>query len=144
MNIGNIKLIGRVGVEVMTDDGYKSVLALDNLIMDYAYARIVDFLFGVAATCTIGKIAIGSSGTAATSTQINLLGTKSTLVEGLKTRGSNYVEVVSEFLAGNFTGGIQECGLFTMDGKMFARVVVPLLAKDSMQAIKVTWRVTVG
>lgn len=141
-----LKLSGRLVIEVTgPDGGVKHRHEVPNLVVttgrDFVASRMKD------ATATVmTHMALGSSGTAAAlgdtalGTELGRVALTSTVVV------ANVITYTATFPAGTATGAVVEAGLFNAGaaGTMLARTVFAVINKGALDAMTVSWAVTVS
>jgi hypothetical protein len=122
-----------------------------NLVVSAGLAYIASRMVGTTAT-VMTHIGVGTGTTAAAAAQTALvtpLGSRialdsTTLVT--TTVASDSVQYVATFAAGAGTGAITEAGIFSAAtaGTMLCRTVFPVINKEALDTLVITWKVVIA
>jgi hypothetical protein len=145
-----LKISGELSIVLTDKDGnVKEQREVKNLVVNTGLAFIVSRMVGTA-KAVMSHMALGSSTTAASATQTNLVTTlgvreplDSTAITGTN---SEKVQYVASFEPGDATGAVTEAGIFNAltGGDMLCRTVFPVVNKGADDTMSVTWTVTLN
>lgn len=132
---------------VITDSSgnVKQEQEINNLIVD-AGKNLVCKRLASNTTDTVTHMAVGTSGTAASSGQTALLGEAGRVALTSANDSTNTVVYVATFGAGTATGTLLEAGLFNdaTTGTMLSRTASINVVKGASDTLTITWTITVS
>jgi hypothetical protein len=144
----NIKITGDVRIDLFDESGMvKDTREIKNLVVTVGKTFIASRMVGVAAT-VMGWMELGTGTTAAavgdTTLQTVISASRVALTSG--TNASNVVTYVASFPAGTGTGAVTEAGIFNAAsaGTMLCRTVFAVVNKGALDAMSITWTITVS
>jgi hypothetical protein len=142
----SINVKGNLEVVLFDESGkQKDYRKVNNLVVavgkDVIAARLLGNTLAV-----MSHMAVGSSNTAAVTSQTALGGELGRVVLDTSTRSTNTITYVATFPAGTGTGSITEAGILNAasTGNMLCRTVFGVVTKASGDTIVITWNVTVA
>jgi hypothetical protein len=142
----SINVKGNLEVVLFDESGkQKDYRKVNNLVVavgkDVIAARLLGNTLAV-----MSHMAVGSSNTAAVTSQTALGGELGRVVLDSSTRSTNTITYVATFPAGTGTGSITEAGILNAasTGNMLCRTVFGVVTKASGDTIVITWNVTVA
>ena len=145
MFVENLKVTGQVKVQLFDKDGVlKEEQDIKNLVVSVGKTFIASRM--VSAPTAMGYMAVGA-GTVAATTSDTALGSELGRVSlTSSTSSSNVVTYVATFPAGTGTGAVTEAGIFdaSSGGNMLCRTVFAVVNKGSLDAMTITWQITVS
>ena len=142
----SVKVKGALQIEVFDESGkQKELKTIDNLVVAAGKQVIAARLLGNTLP-VFSHMSVGSSNTAALSSQTSLGTELSRVGFDSTTRSSNALTFVATFPAGSGTGTITEAGIFNdgTTGNMLCRTNFNAVNKASGDAIVITWNVTIN
>ena len=140
----SVKVKGALQIEVFDESGkQKELKTIDNLVVAAGKQVIAARLLGNTLP-VFSHMSVGSSNTAALSSQTSLGTELSRVGFDSTTRSSNALTFVATFPAGS--GTITEAGIFNdgTTGNMLCRTNFNAVNKASGDAIVITWNVTIN
>ena len=142
----SVNVKGNLEVILLDETGkQKDYRKVNNLVVAVGKDVIASRLVGNA-LAVMSHMAVGSSATAAVTSQTSL-GTELGRVSlDSTTRASNTITYVATFPAGTGTGSITEAGILnaSSSGNMLCRTVFGVVTKASGDTVVITWNVTVA
>ncbi len=142
----SVNVKGNLEVILLDETGkQKDYRKVNNLVVAVGKDVIASRLVGNS-LAVMSHMAVGSSDTAATTSQ-TALGTELGRVSLDSTsRASNTITYVATFPAGTGTGSITEAGILNAGttGNMLCRTVFGVVTKASGDTVVITWNVTVA
>lgn len=142
----SVNVKGNLEVVLLDENGtQKDYRKVNNLVVavgkDVIAARLLGNTLAV-----MSHMAVGSSATAAATSQTALGGELGRVVLDSSTRSSNTLTYVATFPAGTGTGSLAEAGIFNAvsTGNMLCRTTFSTVTKAAGDTIVVTWNVTVA
>ena len=142
----SVKIKGRLHVIHMDDAGIvKNTRDVDNLVVHVGKEVIAARLAGNTIPLP-SHMAIGSSATAASTSQTGLGGELGRVALDSTSRTSNTNQYVATFPAATGTGAIQEAGIFNdgTSGNMLCRTTFDVVNKAAGDTIIITWNITIA
>lgn len=144
----SIKITGDVRIDLFDESGMvKDTREIKNLVVTVGKTFIASRMVGVAAT-VMGWMELGTGTTAAavgdTTLQTVISASRVTLTSGTNT--TNVVTYIASFPAGTGTGAVTEAGVFNAAsaGTMLCRTVFSVVNKGALDAMSITWTITVS
>jgi hypothetical protein len=147
----SIKAKGTLTLVLTDENGNVKQQDETNLVVNAGLAYIASRMVGTAAT-VMTHMGVGTGTTAAAAANTALvtpLGARivldsTTLITVTATNDS--VQYVATFGAGVSTGAITEAGIFSAltAGTMLCRTVFPVINKEALDTLVITWRVTIA
>jgi len=142
----SINVKGNLEVILLDENGHqKDYRKVKNLVVAVGKDTIASRMVGNT-TAIMSHMAVGSSNTAATTSQTTL-GTELGRV-GLDStsRAANTITYVATFGAGTGTGSITEAGILnaSSSGNLLCRTVFGVVTKSASDTVIITWNVTVA
>ena len=144
----SIKITGDVQIDLFDENGViKDTRQIKNLVVTVGKTFIASRMVGVAAA-VMGWMELGTGTTAAavgdTTLQTVISASRVTLTSGTNT--TNVVTYVASFPAGTGTGAVTEAGVFNAAsaGTMLCRTVFAVVNKGALDAMSITWTITVS
>lgn len=147
-NFGVLRLRG--DVEAVLKDAHtgqiKASRSGHNLVVTVGAQEIAKIVASSTSGTRPTHMAIGTSTTAPTAAQTDLIGTATRRALGSTSRSSNQITYSCTFGTGVGTFTVQEAGLFNAAsaGQMFARWLTGAFVKGSTDSLTITWRLTFG
>lgn len=142
----SVTVVGNLEIKHLDTAGsLKDFRRLKNLVVaagkDVITARLIGNTLPV-----MSHMAVGSSNTAASSSQTSLSTEIDRVVFDTVTRSANTVTFTTTFPAGSGTGTLQEAGIFNSNvaGNMLCRTTFDSIVKASGDIIVISWSVTVA
>jgi hypothetical protein len=142
----SVNVKGNLEVILLDENGtQKDYRKVNNLVVavgkDVIAARLLGNTLAV-----MSHMAIGSSATAATTSQTALGGELGRVALDTSTRSSNTITYVATFPAGTGTGSLAEAGILNAasTGNMLCRTTFSTVTKAAGDTIVITWNVTVA
>ena len=142
----SINVKGNLEVILLDETGkQKDYRKVNNLVVAVGKDTIASRMVGNT-TAIMSHMAVGSSNTAATTSQTALGGELGRVALDSTTRASNTVTYVATFPAGTGTGALTEAGILnaSSSGIMLCRTVFGVVTKASGDTVVITWNVTVA
>lgn len=142
----SVKLKGRLNVQHLDQNGQlKNSQDVDNLVVAVGKDLIAARLLGNTLALP-SHMAIGSSSTAAATSQTTLLGELGRVTLDSSARVSNTNTYIATFPAGTGTGAVVEAGIFNAgsSGNMLCRTTFSVVNKAAGDTIIITWNLTVA
>lgn len=142
----SVKLKGRLNVTHLGQGGeVKNSQDVDNLVVAVGKDLIASRLIGNTLPVP-SHMAIGSSSTAAATSQTTLLGELGRVALDSAGRTSNTNTYIATFPAGTGTGEVVEAGIFndSSSGNMLCRTTFSAVNKAAGDTIIITWNLTVA
>lgn len=144
----NIKITGDVRIDLFDENGMvKDTREIKNLVVTVGKTFIASRMVGVS-SAVMGWMELGTGTTAAavgdTTLQTVISASRVTLTSGTNT--TNVVTYVASFPAGTGTGAVTEAGVFNAAsaGTMLCRTVFAVVNKGALDAMSITWTITVS
>lgn len=138
--------VGRLHIELFGQDGkLKGAFDVPNLVVDSGKAFIASRMKDATAD-VMSHMAVGTDNTAAAAGQTALLAEVARVALTSTNVTGNVVTYVATFPAGSATGALTEAGLFNAAsaGTMLCRTVFPVINKGALDAMTITWTVTLS
>ena len=142
----SVKVKGNLEVVLLDENGLrKDYRNIDNLVVavgkDVIAARLLGNTLAV-----MSHMAVGSSSTAAATSQTALGGELGRVALDSSTRSANTITYVATFPAGTGTGSLAEAGILNAgtSGNMLCRTTFSTVTKAAGDTIVITWNVTVA
>ena len=142
----SVSVKGNLEVVLLDENGnQKDFRKVNNLVVAVGKDVIASRLLGNSIP-VMSHMAVGSSGTAAATSQTALGGELGRVSFDSATRSSNTLTYVATFPAGTGTGSLAEAGIFNAasSGNLLCRTTFSTVTKASGDTIVVTWNVTVA
>jgi len=142
----SVKIKGSLNVLHLDASGLiKDEKRVDNLVVHVGKELIAARLVGNTLAVP-SHMAIGSSSTAATTSQTALLGELGRVSLDSTTRTNNVNQYIATFPAGTGTGAVVEAGIFNAgsSGNMLCRTTFSTVNKAAGDTIIITWNITVA
>lgn len=142
----SVKVLGNLSVKLYDETGLiKDTREVKNLVVAVGKDLIASRLVGNALPIP-SHMALGSSSTAASTSQTALGGELGRVVLDSTARTNNTISYVATFAAGTATGTVQEAGIFNdgSSGNMLCRTTFSAVNKAAGDTVVVTWNVTVA
>ena len=142
----SVKVKGALQIEVFDESGkQKELKTIDNLVVAAGKQVIAARLLGNTLP-VFSHMSVGSSNTAALSSQTSLGTELSRVGFDSTTRTNNTIAYVATFPAGTGTGSITEAAILNASstGDMLCRTNFNAVNKASGDAIVITWNVTIN
>ena len=142
----SINVKGNLEVILLDETGkQKDYRQVKNLVVAVGKDTIASRMVGNA-TAIMSHMAVGSSNTAATTSQTALGGELGRVALDSTTRASNTITYVATFPAGTGTGALTEAGILNAasSGNMLCRTVFGVVTKAAGDTVVITWNVTVA
>ena len=142
----SVNVKGNLEVILLDENGIqKDYRKVNNLVVavgkDVIAARLLGNTLAV-----MSHMAVGSSATAATTSQTALGGELGRVALDSSTRSTNTITYVATFPAGTGTGSLAEAGILNAasTGNMLCRTTFSTVTKAAGDTIVITWNVTVA
>ena len=142
----SVRALGNLEVRLLDESGtLKDIRNVNNLVVavgkDVIASRLVGNTLAVPS-----YMAVGSSATAAATSQTALGGELGRVAFDSTTRTSNTLAYVATFGAGTGTGSLAEAGIFNAasSGNMFCRTTFSTVTKASGDTVVITWNLTIA
>jgi hypothetical protein len=142
----SINVKGNLEVILLDETGkQKDYRKVNNLVVAVGKDVIASRLVGNA-LAVMSHMAVGSSNTAAATSQTALGTELGRVVLDSTSRATNTITYVATFPAGTGTGSITEAGILNAGatGNMLCRTVFGVVTKASGDTVVITWNVTVA
>lgn len=142
----SVNIKGNLEVILLDESGkQKDYRQVNNLVVAVGKDVIASRLVGNA-LAVMSHMAVGSSTTAAATSQTALGTELGRVALDSTTRASNTITYVATFPAGTGTGSITEAGILNAGatGNMLCRTVFGVVTKASGDTVVITWNVTVA
>ena len=142
----SVKVKGALQIEVFDESGkQKEQKTIDNLVVAAGKQVIAARLLGNTLP-VFSHMSVGSSNTAALSSQTSLGAELARVSFDSTSRTTNALSFVATFPAGTGTGTITEAGIFNdgTSGNMLCRTNFNAVNKASGDTIVITWNVTIN
>jgi len=149
-----IEKLSRMGVlkaELFGPDGLlKERRHVKNVITEVGDAYVADALSSSPGEAAMSHMAIGTSSTAASTSDTALVSQLDRNALTSRTQGTgaadNDVIYVGDWAAGDGTGAITEAGILNSSsgGTLLARQVFSVINKGASDTLKITWTVSIG
>ena len=142
----SINVKGNLEVILLDENGnQKDYRKVNNLVVAVGKDTIASRMVGNT-TAIMSHMAIGSSNTAATTSQTALGTELGRSALDSTTRSANTITYVATFGAGTGTGSITEAGILNAasSGNLLCRTVFGVVTKSASDTIVITWNVTVA
>lgn len=142
----SVNVKGNLEVILLDETGkQKDYRKVNNLVVAVGKDVIASRLVGNS-LAIMSHMAVGSSSTAAVTSQTALGTELGRVALDSTTRSSNTITYVATFPAGTGTGSITEAGILNAgsSGNMLCRTVFGVVTKASGDTVVITWNVTVA
>ena len=142
----SINVKGNLEVILLDETGaQKDYRKVNNLVVAVGKDTIASRMIGNT-TAIMSHMAVGSSNTAATTSQTALVSELGRVALDSTTRSSNTITYVGTFPAGTGTGAITEAGILnaSSSGDLLCRTVFGVVTKAAGDTVIITWNVTVA
>ena len=142
----SINVKGNLEVILLDENGLqKDYRQVKNLVVAVGKDVIASRLVGNT-LAIMSHMAVGSSNTAATTSQTALGTELGRVALDSTTRAANTITYVATFPAGTGTGALTEAGILNAasTGNMLCRTVFGIVTKTSSDTVIITWNVTVA
>ena len=142
----SINVKGNLEVILLDENGLqKDYRQVKNLVVAVGKDVIASRLVGNS-LAIMSHMAVGSSNTAATTSQTTLGTELGRVALDSTTRAANTITYVATFPAGTGTGALTEAGILNAasTGNMLCRTVFGIVTKTSSDTVIITWNVTVA
>ena len=142
----SINVKGNLEVILLDETGaQKDYRKVNNLVVAVGKDTIASRMIGNT-TAIMSHMAVGSSNTAATTSQTALGSELGRVALDSTTRSSNTITYVGTFPAGTGTGAITEAGILnaSSSGDLLCRTVFGVVTKAAGDTVIITWNVTVA
>lgn len=142
----SLKVIGNLSVTLFDETGVvKDTRQVNNLVVAVGKDLIASRLVGNSLPIP-SHMALGSSSTAASTSQTALGSELGRVSLDSTSRSTNTISYVATFSAGTATGTVQEAGIFNAgaSGNMLCRTTFSAVNKAAGDTVVVTWNVTVA
>ena len=142
----SVNVKGNLEVILLDETGkQKDYRKVNNLVVAVGKDVIASRLVGNS-LAVMSHMAVGSSSTAAATSQTALGTELGRVALDSTTRASNTITYVATFPAGTGTGSITEAGILNAGatGNMLCRTVFGVVTKASGDTVVITWNVTVA
>ena len=142
----SINVKGNLEIILLDESGkQKDYRKVNNLVVAVGKDTIASRMVGNT-TAIMSHMAVGSSNTAATTSQTALGTELGRVVLDSTTRSSNTVTYIATFPAGTGTGALTEAGILnaSSSGNLLCRTVFGVVTKASGDTVVITWNVTVA
>ena len=142
----SVRVLGSLEVKLLDESGtLKDIRNVSNLVVAVGKDVIASRLVGN--TIAIPSyMAVGSSSTAAATSQTALGGELGRATLDSTTRTSNTIAYAATFGAGTGTGTLTEAGIFNAasSGNMLCRTVFSTVTKAAGDTVVITWNITIA
>ena len=142
----SVKVKGNLEVLLLDENGIKKdYRKVDNLVVavgkDVIAARLLGNTLAV-----MSHMAVGTSATAAATSQTALGGEVGRVVLDSSTRSANTLTYIATFPAGTGTGSLAEAGILNAasSGNLLCRTTFSTVSKAAGDTVVVTWNITVA
>lgn len=142
----SVKILGNLDVTLLDSDGIvKDTRSIKNLVVAVGKDLIASRLVGNSLPIP-SHMALGSSSTAAATSQTALGSELGRVALDSTSRTNNTIAYVATFPAGTGTGSVEEAGIFNAgsSGNMLCRTTFSAVNKAAGDTVVVTWNVTVA
>jgi len=142
----SINVKGNLEIILLDETGkQKDYRKVNNLVVAVGKDTIASRMVGNT-IAIMSHMAVGTSNTAATTSQTALGTELARVVLDSTVRASNTVTYVATFPAGTGTGALTEAGILnaSSSGNMLCRTVFGVVTKASGDTVVITWNVTVA
>jgi hypothetical protein len=142
----SINVQGNLEVLLLDENGLqKDYRKINNLVVAVGKDTIASRMVGNT-TAIMSHMAVGSSNTAAATSQTTLGSELGRVVLDSTARAANTVTYVATFPAGTGTGSITEAGILnaSSSGNLLCRTVFGIVTKTASDTVIITWNVTVA
>jgi hypothetical protein len=142
----SINVKGNLEVILLDESGnQKDCRKVNNLVVAVGKDTIASRMVGNT-TAIMSHMAVGSSNTAATTSQTALGAELGRVVLDSTSRASNTITYIATFPAGTGTGAITEAGILnaSSSGNLLCRTVFGVVTKGAGDTVVITWNVTVA
>jgi len=142
----SINVKGNLEVILLDENGkQKDYRKINNLVVAVGKDTIASRMVGNT-TAIMSHMAVGTSNTAAVTSQTALGAELARVALGSTTRSTNTVTYVATFPAGTGTGALTEAGILNAasSGNMLCRTVFGVVTKAAGDTVVITWNVTVA
>lgn len=142
----SINVQGNLEVILLDEKGLqKDYRKINNLVVAVGKDTIASRMVGNT-TAIMSHMAVGSSNTAAATSQTTLGAELGRVVLDSTSRAANTVTYVATFPAGTGTGSITEAGILNASsgGNLLCRTVFGIVTKTASDTVIITWNVTVA
>lgn len=142
----SVKILGNLDVTLLDSDGIvKDTRSIKNLVVAVGKDLIASRLVGNSLPIP-SHMALGSSSTAAATSQTALGSELGRVSLDSTSRTNNTISYVATFPAGTGTGSVEEAGIFNAgtSGNMLCRTTFSAVNKAAGDTVVVTWNVTVA
>jgi hypothetical protein len=142
----SVNIKGNLEVVLLDENGtQKDFRKVNNLVVAVGKDVIAARLLGNT-VAVMSHMAVGSSATAATTSQTALGGELGRVALDSSTRSTNTITYVATFPAGSGTGSLAEAGILNAGstGNMLCRTTFSTVTKAAGDTIVITWNVTVA
>ena len=142
----SINVKGNLEVILLDETGrQKDYRKINNLVVAVGKDTIASRMVGNT-IAIMSHMAVGSSSTAAATSQTALGGELGRVVLTSTVRAANTITYVGTFPAGTGTGSITEAGILNAatSGNMLCRTVFGVVTKAAGDTVVITWNVTVA
>ena len=142
----SINVKGNLEVILLDETGnQKDYRKINNLVVAVGKDTIASRMVGNT-TAIMSHMAVGSSNTAAATSQTALGTELGRVVLDSSTRAANTITYVATFPAGTGTGSITEAGILndSSSGNMLCRTAFGVVTKSASDIVIITWNVTVA
>jgi hypothetical protein len=142
----SVRVLGSLEVKLLDESGtLKDIRNVNNLVVAVGKDVIASRLVGN--TIAIPSyMAVGSSSTAAATSQTALGSELGRAILDSTTRTSNTIAYAATFGAGTGTGTLTEAGIFNAvtSGNMLCRTVFSTVTKAAGDTVVITWNITIA
>jgi hypothetical protein len=142
----SINVKGNLEVILLDENGnQKDYRKINNLVVAVGKETIASRMVGNT-TAIMSHMAVGSSNTAATTSQTTLGTELGRVALDSTSRSTNTITYVATFGAGTGTGALTEAGILnaSSSGSMLCRTVFGVVTKTASDTVVITWNVTVA
>jgi hypothetical protein len=142
----SINVKGNLEVILLDENGnQKDYRKVNNLVVAVGKDTIASRMVGNT-TAIMSHMAVGSSNTAATTSQTTLGTELGRVALDSTTISSNTITYVATFGAGTGTGALTEAGILNAasSGNLLCRTVFGVVTKAAADTVVITWNVTVA
>lgn len=140
------KATGRLLIEIFGEDGsLKKTVEIQNLVVDTGKDFIASRMKDATAT-VMSHMAVGTDNTPAAANQTALLSEAARVALTSTNVAANVVTYIASFPAGTGTGALTEAGILNAAsaGTMLCRTVFSVINKGALDAMTITWTVTLS
>lgn len=144
----NIKITGDVQIDLFDENGMvKDTREIKNLVVtvgkNYIASRMKD---ATATAMTHMELGTGTTAAAVGDTTLQTIISGSRVTLSSTTVTTNAIAYVASFPAGTGTGAVTEAGVFNAAsaGTMLCRTVFAVVNKGALDAMSITWTITVS